>query len=73
MKTDFSIVEHQGVTLELHYEYEPSDTGDYYTPPSGGYLSIYEVHHKGEDIIHILDPKVIEKLENDLYEREVSY
>jgi len=73
MKTNISIVEYEGVTLKLHYEYEPSDAGDYYTPPSGGYLSIYEVHHKGKDIIHILDLNVIEKLENDLYEQEVNY
>jgi hypothetical protein len=32
------------ITVELEYEIEPYDSGDYWTPPSGGYCNIIDAN-----------------------------
>ena len=73
MKTVRTTIEEEEIILEVFYEYEESDAGDIWVPPSGGYLSVYEIRHQGKDIINIVDPKFIERLENKLYEEEISH
>lgn len=61
-----------GVTLEIEYEYEPEDRGDYYNAPEGGHLFIVDIWVEGVSVIDIMDHKIIEELEDKLLEKELN-
>lgn len=65
-------LDYLGVTLKIEYEYEPEDKGDYYNPPEGGYVSIEDVFVKGVSVVDIMDPKIIENLQDKLLEYELD-
>lgn len=72
MKTDSTIMEYEGLELDVRYEYDPPGKGDYYNPPIEGNLSIVEVYVKGEYVLHIMSNHIVERLEAILYDREIS-
>jgi len=65
-------LDYLGVTLEIEYEYEPEDTGDYYNPPEGGHVMIEDIWVKGVSVLDIMDPKIIEDLHDKLLEYELD-
>ena len=65
-------LDYLGVTLEIEYEYEPEDRGDYYNPPEGGYVVIEDISVKGVSVIDIINYKIIEELTDKLLEKELN-
>ena len=65
-------LDYLGVTLEIAYEYEPEDRGDYYNPPEGGYVIIEDILVNGVSVINIMDSKIIDALHDQLLEYELD-
>ena len=65
-------LDYLGVTLEIEYEYEPEDRGDYYNPPEGGYVIIEDILVNGVSVINIMDSKIIDALHDQLLEYELD-
>jgi len=65
-------IDYSGVTLEIEYEYEPEDRGDYYNAPEGGNVMIVDIWVEGVSVIDIMDHKIIDELADKLLERELN-
>jgi hypothetical protein len=63
MKLDF---EFEGVPVEVEFAYEPSDSGDFYSPPTYSFVEIEDIKVKGISIYDLIGDNQLSKLEEEL-------
>ncbi|HAT80359.1 MAG TPA: hypothetical protein DCS17_02830 [Flavobacterium sp.] len=63
-KSGKETVNYKGIDIEVLFNVEFYDSGDYDTPPSGGEIEIEDVLHKGESIYDLV--AYIKDFESDI-------
>lgn len=65
-------IEHAGIELEVHYDYQPAEPANYnmespyFGPGCPAEVDIYEIRHQGEDITGIVDEFALSRMEHQL-------